>query len=206
MCTKKNVVVVISIVVAGLLFTAGWSAFAVAGDDPSWPPELGTRLDGAWVCIAPGPNGSLVHNSFNTAQDPQGLTYTTIVEHTQCSATVWGAFPEANFQSQMMGVSVKTGPTTSRGTVVSYGLKTGGVEDEVIYIAINSWEGTLVDEDHCVQKASLAYYLPQQDADHDGLPDEGQKPVLCAVYDATSTRVKLMPMCEPTPMPEAPQP
>ncbi len=205
MYTKRNIVVLTSIAVVLLLFTTAWNVFAVTDAGAAWPPDLGPRLDGAWVCIAPGPNGLLVHNSFNTAQDPQGLTYTTIVEHTQCSASVWGAFPEANAQSQMMGLTVKTGPNTTKGTVVSYGLKTGGVEDEVIYIAVNSWEGTLADEDHSILKATLAYYLPQQDADHDGLPDAGQKPVLCGAYDATSTRVKRMPMCEPTPIPEAPK-
>jgi hypothetical protein len=66
----------------------------------------------------------------------------------------------------------------------------------VIYIAITSWEAKLVDEDHCTIKATLSFYLPQQDANHDGLPDAGQKPVLCGPYDATLTRVKLMPMCQ----------
>jgi hypothetical protein len=201
MGTKKNLIVLIAVVAAALLFTTAWNVFAVAGDPQGWPPDLGPRLDGAWVNMAAGPNGPLVHSSFNVAQDPEGLRYTCIVEHTQCSASVWGMFPEANTQSQEMGVTEKTGPNTARGSAISYGLKVGGVEDVLIYISVCSWEYTVVDADHNTGQATLAYYLPQQDADHDGLPDVGQKPVLCVPYSFTATRVKVMPMCEPTPMP-----
>ena len=149
---------------AVLLFTTAWSVLPVADDGAGWPPDLGPRLDGAWVVAAPGPNGPLVHHSFNTAQDSEGLRYTTVVEHTQCSASVWGAFPQANAQSLQMGLTEKTGPNTSKGTGVSYGLKVGGVEDEVIYIAVNSWDTKQVDEDHSTIKATLSYYLPQQSA------------------------------------------
>jgi hypothetical protein len=196
MYTKRNIIVLTSIALVMLLFTTAWSVFAVADDTAAWSPDLGPRLDGAWVMIAQGPTGAVVHNSFNTAQDSQGLRYTTIVEHTECNASVFGTFPEANAQSLMMGLSEKTSPTTTKATMVHYGLKVGGVQEEVIYIAITSWEAKLVDEDHCTIKATLSFYLPQQDANHDGLPDAGQKPVLCGPYDATLTRVKLMPMCQ----------
>jgi len=205
MYTKRNTIVAAVVGFSALLLITAWSVLADDGGGNQWPPDVGPRLDGAWVVVAEGPMGPVVHNTFLTAQDAQGLSYTAIVEHTQCSATVWGMFPEANAQSQMMGLCVKTSPYTTKGTVVSYGLKTGGVQDELVYIAVDSWEDTGVDEDHSTIKATLSYYLPQQDANHDGLPDEGQKPVLCAAYDATSTRVKLMPMGEPTPLPTVPQ-
>lgn len=196
MYMKRNIVVLTSIAVVLLLFTTAWNVFAVTDAGAAWPPDMGPRLDGAWVMIGQSPGGPMVHNSFNTAQDAQGLKYTTYVEHSQCSPSVWGTFPEANAHSQMIGLTEKTGPNTARTTMIHYGLKTGGVQDELVYICITSWEATLVDEDHSTSKATMSLYLPQQDADHDGLPDTGQKPVLCAPYDATFTRVKLMPMCQ----------
>jgi hypothetical protein len=205
MCTKKNFIVLTSVAVAGLLFTAAWNVFAVTGDGPAWSPDPGPRLDGAWVIVAQGPMGPIVHNSFYVAQDSQGLRYTVFVEHTQCSPSLWGMLPEANSHSQMMGLTEKTGPTTTKGTIVHYGLKVGGVQDELVYITVTSWEGNVVDEDHLAFKNAEAFYLPQQDADHDGLPDAGQEPFLCVPFEGTATRVKLMPMREPTPLPEAPK-
>ena len=205
MCTKRNIVVGASVVLIVLLFSTAWSVFGAADTGSAWPPDVGPRLDGAWVVVAQGPNGPIVHNSFLMAQDMQGLRYTQIVEHTQCSPTIWGMIPEANSHSQMMGLMEKTGPTAIKGTIVHYGLQVGGIEDKLIYITVTSWEGSVVDEDHLTFMNTESFYLPEQDADHDGLPDPGQKPFLCVPFDGTATRVKLAPMCEPTPLPETPQ-
>jgi hypothetical protein len=206
MCTKRNIIVVASVALILVLFSTAWSVFGAAASSPAWPPDLGPRLDGAWVVVAQGPNGPIVHNSFLMAQDAQGLRYTQIVEHTQCSPTVWGMVPEANSHSQMMGLVEKTGPTTMKATIVHYGLKVGGIEDKLVYITVTSWEGSVVDEDHLAFQNTQSFYQPQQDADHDGLPDPGQKPFLCVPFEGIATRVKLAPMCVPTPMPEAPKP
>jgi hypothetical protein len=84
---------------------------------------------------------------------------------------------------------------------VHYGLKTGGIQDELVYIAVTSSEGTVDAEGRTEFRATQALYLPSQDADGDGFPDKGQKPVLCAPYTGKGTPTRLMPMCEPTPMP-----
>jgi len=205
MCTKKSIVVVTSVALVLLLFSTAWSVFGVAGTSPAWPPDLGPRMDGAFVLSANAPGLNVVHNGFNVAQDSQGLRYTVYVEHSQCSPTVWGAFPQANALSQMIGVGEKTGPTTFRNTLVHYGLKTGGVQDELVYIAVTSVEGTVDNEGRTEFSATQSFYLPQQDADGDGFPDKGQKPVLCAPYTGKSTPTKQMPMCVPTPAPAPPK-
>jgi hypothetical protein len=102
----------------------------------------------------------------------------------------------------MMGLCEKTSPNTMKGTLIHYGLKVGEIEDQLVYITVSSWEGSMVDEDHLTIRNNMAFYLPEQDVDHDGLPDPGQEPVLCAPFEGIATRVKLMPMCELTPMPE----
>lgn len=202
MCTKRSIVVLTLIVGIMLLCATTWNALAAAGGDAAWPPDMGPRMDGAFLLSANAPGISVVHNAFNVAQDSEGLRYTQYVEHSQCSPSVWGAFPQANAHSQMIGVQEKTGPTTFRNTLVHYGLKTGGLQDELVYICVTSSEGSVLDNEGRTEfSATQAFYMPQQDTDHDGFPDEGQKPVLCVPYTGKSTRTKLMPMCEPMPMP-----
>ncbi|MHC4301495.1 MAG: Kelch repeat-containing protein [Planctomycetota bacterium] len=178
----------------------GGSAATVEEYDPS--SDLGPRLDGAWVIEAPSPlGGKIFHTSFFTAQDADGLRYTVVMEHSECSITVWGAFPEATKKTDMVGMAVKTGPTTSKGTLVGYGVKAGELEEELVYIEVASYEGTLVDENTLELTATQSFYMPEQDADGDGFPDEGELPVLCTPYTVPSRRVTLVPMCELTPPP-----
>ena len=49
-------------------------------------------------------------------------------------------------------------------------------------------------------------YLASQDADGDGFPDPGEEPVNCMPFTFSSRRLRVMPGCVPTPMPEAPTP
>jgi len=186
-----------------------WTVFAGNGGSEQnavWPPDLGPRLDGAWIVEAPSPlGGKIFHTSFLTAQDADGLRYTVVMEHSECSPTVWGAFPEATKKTDMMGMEVKTGPTTSKGTMIGYGVEAGELEEEVVYIEVCSYEATVIDENTLTYTATQSFYLPEQDADGDGFPDEGQLPVLCTPYSVPSRRVTLVPMCEPTPPPEPPQ-
>lgn len=163
---------------------------------------VGPRLDGAWIVAAPTPlGGKAVHTVFMTAQDADGLRYTVVMAHSECSPSVWGNFPEATKKADMVGMAVKTGPTTSKGTLIGYGVKAGELEEEVVYIQVASYEATLVDENTLELSATQSFYLPEQDADGDGFPDEGQLPVLCTPYTVPCRRVTLVPMC----VPESPQ-
>jgi N-acetylneuraminic acid mutarotase len=178
----------------------GVSVATVEEYDPS--SDLGPRLDGAWIVAAPSPlGGKILHASFFTAQDTDGLRYTVVMEHSECSITVWGTFPEATKKTDMVGMAVKTGFTTSKGTVVGYGVKAGELEEELVYIEVGSYEGTLIDENTLELTATQSFYLPDQDADGDGFPDEGELPVLCTPYSVLCRRVTLVPMC----VPESPQ-
>ena len=169
--------------------------------DPS--SDLGPRLDGAWIVAAPTPlGGKAVHTVFITAQDADGLRYTVVMAHSECSPSVWGTFPEATKKTDMVGMAVKTGSTTSKGTLIGYGVKAGELEEEVVYVQVASYEATLVDENTLELTATQSFYLPEQDVDGDGFPDEGQLPVLCTPYSVPCRRVTLVPMCEPTPPPE----
>jgi N-acetylneuraminic acid mutarotase len=178
----------------------GGSVATVEEYDPS--SDLGPRLDGAWIVAAPTPlGGKAVHTVFITAQDADGLRYTVVMAHSECSPSVWGNFPEATKKTDMVGMAEKIEPITAKGTLMGYGVKEGELEEELIYIQVASFEATLVDENTLELTATQSFYLPEQDADGDGFPDEGQLPILCTPYTVPSRRVTLVPMCEP----ESPQ-
>jgi len=205
MKTKKNMSLVVVIGFGALILTMALTVFAGNGGSEQnavWPPDLGPRLDGAWIIAAPTPlGGKIVHTVFMTAQDADGLRYTVVMAHSECTPTVWGTFPEATKKADMVGMAVKTGPTTAKGTLIGYGVKAGELEEEVVYIQIASYEATLVDENTLELTATQSFYLPEQDADGDGFPDEGELPVLCNPYSVPVRRVTLIPMC----VPESPQ-
>ena len=55
-------------------------------------------------------------------------------------------------------------------------------------------------------QATMAVYLASQDANGDGFPDAGQKPLSCIPFTFTGKRVGVMPSCELTPMPASANP
>jgi hypothetical protein len=205
MKTKKRMTLMVITALVSFILVMGWTVFAGNGNgdqNTKWPPDLGPRFDGAWIVAAPTAiGGKVVHTTFQTAQDVDGLRYTVVMEHSECSPTAWGAFPEANKQSDMVGCAEKIGPTTVKGTLIGYGIKAGELEDELIYIEVCSYESELIDDNTAINTATQSFYTPDQDTDGDGFPDEGQKPVLCMPYTVEVKRVTWVPMCESTPMP-----
>lgn len=196
---KRNVkLVTVFGLTAVLLITTGWSVMADIGPVGSGLDNDGWRLDGAWIVNIPSGMTTLNHNFTFTTQDPNGLRHTAVMEHSECSATVFGMFPKATHQSDSVGIAVKTGLNTLEYTVVGQGIKKGELEDEVVYISVLSGQMRFLDPNTMEDEATVAYYLANQDADHDGLPDANQVPVICMPCIGTAQRVSLMPPSEPT--------
>jgi hypothetical protein len=190
---NKRVVAALGVLSLGLLVAAPWAAVSgnEGGTAPLDQPWSDQSLEGIWTTMVATPVGHSSINSFIiTAQGSEGMVYTVVGKHPQCSPTALGMFPEAQRLSDMMGYCVRTGADTFSLSVIYYGVKEGGSERLV--------DGeTLVLED-----ATLAGYTPAQDLDGDRLPDEGAAPVVC--LPMPSTFFKHLPMfqsCEPTPMP-----
>lgn len=158
----------------------------------------GGRLDGAWVMKMSSGLATLNHDLTFTAQEPDGPTYTAVMEHTECSATIFGMFPKATHQSDSIGIALKTGLNTLDYTVVGRGVKKGEFADEVVYISVLSGQMRLLDDNTMEGEATVAHYLASADADHDGLPDANQAPVICTFSTATAQRVAVTPPSEPT--------
>jgi len=189
--------------------TVFWAA--VAGKAgvvaPPIEPSSPLSLEGIWTTMVPTPAGHASINSFVIgAQGSEGMVYTCVGKHPQCSPTAMELFPEAQRLSDMLGYCVRTGARTFRLSVIYHGVKEGGPErmsiGEILYMVVLTGTAELTDPDTLVvADATLAGYAPDQDADGDRLPDEGAVPVACFACPLAFTRLPMFPSCESTPLP-----
>jgi len=146
--------------------------------------------------------GDIIAELTVSPQDLGGVNFTCATRSAKPEATVFGAFPDADHQSDHIGQMVKTGLNTYESTVIGYGTKNAelpGMLPEILYISVLYGKSQLIDENTAEGEGTHAFFLASQDADGDGLPDEGQEPVACFPYTVTSKRVQLMPPCVPPP-------
>lgn len=197
---QRNIILLTIIALVALLLTPAWTI--IAGDNHDygqsgqWMPDLGLPLDGGWIMSSPTPTGSNVVCTFAlTAQDEQGLGYTFFHDHAQCPPAFYGHFPKADYLSDAAGQLVKTGPNTFEYSGISYGLKKA--EDpmslqEILYIWVDWGTGQSIDRNTLAAEGTIDLFLPEQDADGDGFPDEGQEPYGSWPYVWSAKRVGLM--------------
>ncbi len=160
---------------------------------PEWP------IEGAWINTVPIPDLGVIIGEWTVApQDREGLLFTSVVRVGNSDPTVFGTFPDAEYQSDHIGQTVWTGLPAYESTFVGYGTKKAkelGQLDEIVYISVIYAKTEFVDRNTLNGEGTHAFYLASQDADGDGLPDEGQEPVACFPYVSKAKRVQLMPAC-----------
>jgi len=214
MCTQRNIVISILIVLVLLLSTTVWTVFAAstAAPDNAYEKSIiyGEGLEwsaaGPWICTTPTPAGPIVMYHVIYPLDSAGKRFSGLLWQVNDDPTSFGAFPEADQALCWMTLTVRTGPDTFETTLLHYSTKKGsGPLRETVSISVGHVTWKLTGPNTNEGEATVANYLPAQDADGDGLPDEGQEPVLCIPFTVTSRRLTMMPGCVPTPMPEAPQ-
>jgi steroid delta-isomerase-like uncharacterized protein len=165
------------------------------------PPEWPTG--GNWLLTIPSPMGNttMVHTVW--PQDAAGTRFGGVLWKVNANPTLYGMFPEVETGVQFWATeSVRIGPNTYRTDMITYGTKAGdGPLDQTAAIHVGTSTWTMTGPDTNEGQTLLASYLPEQDADGDGLPDAGQEPVACTPFPFTSKRVKIMSPCVPPPMP-----
>jgi hypothetical protein len=205
MNAKRKTLLVSLMSLAIFLLTGAWSV--LAGDDWAPDPRSNLSLEGIWTTMIQAPSGHASINSFViNAQGSEGMVYTCVGKHPQCTPTALGFFSESERLSDMLGYCVRTGANTFRVSVIYHGVKEGGPDrmgiGEIIYMAVLTGTAVLTDSDTLVvDDATLAAYTPDQDADGDRLPDEGAVPVACFASPLNFKRLPMFPSCEPTPLP-----
>jgi hypothetical protein len=189
MKTKRN------IALAGLALALGAVVVITVGAGRGHEREP-FKLGGSWVERYPGT--PLLATYTQAPTDPSGrsavLQGTAIIT----DPTLFGMFADAQYISAFVGEGVVTGPETAAHTTLWYGMKTGTAGPEVLYIALDSGTEKRIAPGKLEVTHNMAIYLPIQDQDGDGLPDEGQSPVFCLPkLVSIETRLPMLPPCKP---------
>jgi hypothetical protein len=212
---NRKIVAVSILAIAVLVVTAGWSVLAGA----AWPPEpyQSCSLTGTWTVTSPqfGP-GEFDIASYGP-EDPKTGRVAGILQILGGDPTVSGLAPDGKWISPMYVTSVRTGPDTFQETSVFYLTNDARPRAAVTWILVVNVADKATDPDTLEWNGTYSVYsavehpghmlgdLPDQDKNNDGVPDEGQQPIVCMPINGVCHRIGLMPLCEPTPMPSPPQ-
>jgi hypothetical protein len=207
---RRAIVVVLAVLLLGLLATVPWAAVTAneGSINPGDVPRSDLSLAGIWTTMTPTPAGRpAIISLVVTAQGSEGMVYTCVGKHPECSLTAYGLAPEAERVSDLLGYLVRTGANTFRFSVVCHGIKGGGPKvldvGETLYMVTLTGTAELVDRDTMMMgEFTYAAYTPAQDLDNDRLPDEGAKPVVCAALPQLPfKRLPMFSSCESSPSP-----
>ncbi|MHC4171348.1 MAG: hypothetical protein ACYTBX_07485 [Planctomycetota bacterium] len=195
---KRNTIIVAIIALSSLLLVVPWRVLANNGEDsgnglPPW------NIQGSWIYIVPVGGGIVVQWTVSP-QDLGGVNFTSVSRQANLEATIFGTFPDAEHLGEHIGPTMRTGQNTYESTRIGYGTKKAelpGMLPEIIYISVICGKEQFIDDNTIEGEGTHAFFLASQDADGDGLPDEGQEPIACVPYTFTSKRVQLMPSCVP---------
>ena len=111
--------------------------------------------------------------------------------------TLGGQFPTAVRYSTAQGEAIRTGQRSFDYTLHFWGLD--GSNRRVSLVVSSGTK--LFREGDCntydTVGGTLSVYLPSQDADGDGFPDEGEVPIACVPMTLTARRMSIVPPCTP---------
>lgn len=207
---RRRILVSLTVLSLGLLAAVPWAAVtanegSANTDDVPWS-EL--SLEGIWTTMTPTPAGRpAIMSLVVSAQGSEGMVYTCVGKHPECSVTAYGLAPEAERVSDLIGYLVRTGANTFQFSVVCHGIKGGGPAvlgvGETLYMVTLTGTAELVDRETMVMSGfTYAAYTPAQDLDGDRLPDAGAKPVVCAALPQLPfKRLPVFSSCESIPSP-----
>ena len=128
---NRQIVAAVAVVLLGSLIAMPWAV--VTGSEGNGgaaeAPWSDTSLEGIWTTMTPTPaGGSSIVSLIVAAQGSDGMMYTCIGKHPECSVTAYGLAPEAEHVSDLIGYFMRTGVNTFQFSVVCHGIKGGGPE------------------------------------------------------------------------------
>lgn len=162
-----------------------------------FPPE------GIWITAAPTPMGNWISKTLYTAQDAAKTQLSGTLEWINGFPLFKELYPDydPSLDYSAGGQAVMVGRNKYDATYLGYNrkfnAKTGVIEIVGIWTLSAHFE--LVALDRIQGYGTGSYYLAAQDADKDGFPDAGQKPILCVPWMWTCKRLTQLPGCIPTP-------
>jgi steroid delta-isomerase-like uncharacterized protein len=179
-----------------------WWAYDVLGmmeqlTAPEWPAQ------GIWITTVPTPMGNMIIKSTWVAQDAAQTRLTGEFEQINTYPVLIDVYPDSEQVKFAGALAQKIGLNKYEMTAIEYFTKTVGPSlEEIVGIGIVAGTFELIGPDLVQGQGTGAYYMPEQDIDQDGFPDEGQEPVVCVPWEWTAKRLTTMAGCVPTPLPE----
>ncbi len=165
--------------------------------------QIANKLEGAWISKVPG---TAVQFTTVFTPDASGAR-ASIIGALQVRIPVDLMFPglppAVDGSYDFVGEVVMTGPDTANATLLGYAFKKVAPSaeypfgEQVLWIWVGSGEIKFAASGRTETTGSMAIYLPEADANGDGLPDPGQTPLICFPISYPSVRPGLMPPCQP---------
>ncbi len=148
------------------------------------------KLEGAWIArVIEVPGGQW---TYVASPDASGRRATA---HGSIDVGLAAGAPFVAESTTPLLIEVKmTSPTTADFNSIWYGVNkksVGPLSAEVVYIGMNHGTMQYVGPDKAIGTHNIGFYLPAQDADHDGLPDPGQVPLFSVTVHTNETRLPL---------------
>jgi hypothetical protein len=181
---KRNIkLVAIFGLTAVLLITTGWSVMASVESEPVFVPS------GPYIYASGQRYAEII-----IPNDPAGNTITIIGPYLVVDPTLGRMFPEADNRLECVGRGVRTGPYTWHNSYIQYASK----GQEIQFILLFSADVTFSEDGETMDMYYTAeIFLPEQDADNDGFPDEGEVPFFAGSGGHTLKRVPMRPLYVP---------
>ncbi len=135
-------------------------------------------------------------------QDADGKKLTHKMRWVNLDATLRiPKFEEVDYASDLVGEAIKTGPGVYDYSVIGYGVnERPGDRGEIVYLFVVNGSLACEGDATITSDVTLSVYMAAQDADMDGLPDEGEVPICMGTSDfGSAQRIPQMPRCEPPP-------
>ena len=160
-------------------------------------------IEGTWVATSKTPAGDILflQTFAPLSVDPMSLVGT--MQQVNDDPTYFGTFPKADGGSLWAGNVTHTGPTSVESTFIRYLTRSsgggGGSLAETVAILVLHGRWALAGADAWNGEISISAYRADQDADGNGLPDEGETPVDCSTFPCSGTRLGRLPACAEEP-------
>ena len=178
MYIKRNILWASVILVVALLLTIAWSvatgrAYAADKTLSAEGPETGV-----WVVSFPAQSRNRIWVHTVNSADAKGTRFTSIACLVRDDPTLYQDVVDYDVTTPSMGTIVKVGPSNYEGSWIGYEVKAKDKRPaEITKISVSYSKWQLVDRDTAKGTLTMAVYSGSQDANGDGLPDEGQKPI-----------------------------
>ncbi len=157
---------------------------------------------GTWVSTVPTPLGNLLINGAWIPQDTSGTQFIGQYIYGNALPLLTDLYPEADSNIYAGAQAVKAGRNKYDITFLEYHRKTIGPNlNEMVGISIITGAFELTGPNTLWGQGVGAYYLASQDADQNGMPDDGEEPIACVPWGWTGQRLTIMEGCAPTPLP-----